>query len=59
MLKKIRDKIESLNKETRKRLIIIGSLLFVFFTFGFKGLILFVGGGIVYHILSDRYGLEL
>lgn len=53
------EKIKNLSKENRKRALILGSLLGVFLIFGFEGLLLFVGGGIFYHVLSNRYGLKI
>ena len=53
------EKLKNLSKEGKKRALIVGSLLAVFFIFGIKGLLLFVGGGAMYHLLSNRYGLEI
>jgi len=57
MIEKIRNLI--LHERSKKGTIIIGSLIGVFLLFGFKGLLLFAGGGAVYHILDNKYGLDV
>jgi len=61
MIKKIKElfDLRKYAKENKKRVILLGSLVGIFLLFGFKGLLLFVGGGALYHVLSNRYGLNL
>lgn len=61
MLDKIKNllNLKEYAEENKKRFIILSSLIGVFLIFGIKGLLLFVGGGAVYHILSNRYGLKV